>query len=55
MYKEYRISVYDMLTWLSKGMTTRDTTDDFPELNENDIYACLAYAADRELKLRHVS
>ena len=43
-----RISVYDVLGMLSNGMTQQEILDDFPELNEQDILAVLAYAADRE-------
>jgi len=50
-----RISVYDVLSWLSEGMTTSDIISDFPELNEDQIKACLSYAADKEHKLRVVS
>ncbi|MFB9843470.1 DUF433 domain-containing protein [Mucilaginibacter ginsenosidivorans] len=50
-----RISVYDVLSWLSEGMTINDIISDFPELNENQIKACLSYAAEKEHKLRVVS
>jgi uncharacterized protein (DUF433 family) len=50
-----RISVYDVLSWLSEGMTINDIISDFPELNEYQIKACLSYAADKEHKLRVVS
>ena len=44
-----RISVYDVLSWLAKGMSEAEIIDDFPELTEKDIDACLAYdAAERE-------
>ena len=43
-----RISVYDVLTCLAKGMSKSDIINDFPELTEEDIDACLAYAAERE-------
>lgn len=43
-----RISVYDVLSWLSQGMTQEQIMEDFPELTKEDILACLAYAADRE-------
>ncbi len=43
-----RISVYDVLSMLSSGMSQQDVLDDFPELTEQDIMAVLAYAADRE-------
>jgi uncharacterized protein (DUF433 family) len=50
-----RISVYDVLSWLSEGMSIIDIISDFPELNEEQIKACLSYAADKEHKLRVVS
>ncbi len=43
-----RITVSDVLGWLAAGMTYAEIIDDFPELTEEDIRACLAYAADRE-------
>jgi uncharacterized protein (DUF433 family) len=45
-----RITVYDILSMLSDGMTHKDILNDFPELNEKDIYASLSYAADKEHK-----
>ncbi len=50
-----RISVYDVLSWLSEGMSFSEIILDFPELNEEQIKACLSYAADKEHKLRIVS
>ena len=50
-----RISVYDVLSWLSEGMSVSDIISDFPELNPEQIKACLSYAADKEHKLRVVS
>ena len=46
-----RIAVTDVLGWLAAGMTHKEILDDYPELTEEDIRACLAYAADRERKL----
>ena len=43
-----RITVYDVLGWLADGMTAEEIIVDFPELENADIQACLAYAADRE-------
>ena len=43
-----RITVYDILSWLADGMTTAEIIEDFPELNEGDISACLRFAANRE-------
>jgi uncharacterized protein (DUF433 family) len=53
--KGLRITVYDVLGWLASGMTMKDIIDDYPELSEDDIKACLAYAADREHKIRLAS
>ncbi|QWF71360.1 DUF433 domain-containing protein [Methylomonas paludis] len=43
-----RITVYDVLSWLAEGMSRQEILDDFPELNGDDITACLLFAADRE-------
>ncbi|MGH8228016.1 MAG: DUF433 domain-containing protein [Steroidobacteraceae bacterium] len=43
-----RISAGDVLGWLAAGMTHESILADYPELTEEDIRACLAYAADRE-------
>ncbi|MCP5520726.1 MAG: DUF433 domain-containing protein [Verrucomicrobiales bacterium] len=43
-----RITVGDVLGWISSGMTWQEIVADYPDLNETDIRACLAYAADRE-------
>lgn len=43
-----RISVYDVLSMLSNGMSQQEIQEDFPELTAQDILAVLAYAADRE-------
>jgi uncharacterized protein (DUF433 family) len=46
-----RITVGDVLGWLAAGMSHQEILDDYPELTEQDILACLAYAADRERRL----
>ena len=46
-----RITVYDALEYLASGMTHAEVLREFPYLTEEDIRACLAYAADRERKL----
>jgi uncharacterized protein (DUF433 family) len=46
-----RITVYDVLEYLASGMTHQDILREFPYLTEQDIRACLAFAADRERKL----
>jgi uncharacterized protein (DUF433 family) len=47
-----RISVFDVLSWLANGMSIDQIIEDFPELSTTQIQACLAYAADREHKLK---
>ena len=46
-----RITVYDVLDYLAAGMTHKQILQDFPYLTEEDIRACLAFAADRERRL----
>ncbi|MEM8504395.1 MAG: DUF433 domain-containing protein [Cyanobacteria bacterium P01_D01_bin.1] len=46
-----RITVYDILEYLAGGMTEVEILEDFSELTQVDIKACLAFAADREKKL----
>lgn len=46
-----RITVSDVLDYLASGMTHEEILKDFPYLTEEDIRACLAYAADRERRL----
>ncbi len=50
-----RITVYDILGWLASGMIPAEIVLDFPELTPDDITATLAYAADREHKIRIIS
>ena len=50
-----RISVYDVLNWLANGMSKEEIIYDFPELTKEKINACLAFAADREHKVRVAS
>jgi uncharacterized protein (DUF433 family) len=47
-----RITVQDVLEYLAGGMTVDEVLADFPELTMEDIRACLAFAADRERRLR---
>ncbi len=46
-----RITVYDVLDYLASGMSVDEILSDFPDLTEEDIRACLAFAADRERRL----
>jgi uncharacterized protein (DUF433 family) len=50
-----RITVYDVLDYLAAGMTETQILEDFPDLTETDIRACLAFAADRERKFEILS
>lgn len=50
-----RITVSDVLDYLASGMTHDQILSDFPYLTEDDIRACLAFAADRERKLEVLS
>ena len=46
--KNTRITVYDVLGWMASGMSIQEIISDYPELNETQIRACLAFAANRE-------
>ena len=47
-----RITVQDVLEYLASDMSVGEILADFPDLTEEDIRACLAFAADRERRLR---
>ena len=49
--RHMRITVADVLGWLASGMKTAEILEDFPELTEADIQACLQFAAQRQLSL----
>jgi uncharacterized protein (DUF433 family) len=44
------MTVGDVLGYLASGMSHAEILRDFPYLTEEDIRACLAFAADRERK-----
>ncbi|MEP6685913.1 MAG: DUF433 domain-containing protein [Verrucomicrobiota bacterium] len=46
-----RMTVTDVLEYLAGGMSHEELLAEFPDLTEEDIRACLAFAADRERKL----
>ncbi|MDX5339809.1 MAG: DUF433 domain-containing protein [Cyclobacteriaceae bacterium] len=48
-----RITVADVLGWLASGMSSEEILEDFPELKIEQIRACLAFAADKEQKLKY--
>lgn len=53
--RSLRITVYEVLEYLASGMSQEEILKDFPDLEAEDIKACLSYAADRERKLFTVS
>lgn len=53
--RNMRITVGDILGWLAAGMSVEEILADFDELTENDIYAALSYAADRENRIYHLA
>lgn len=44
--KGTRITVSDVLNWISCGMSKKEILHDFPELNLKQIEACIAFDAD---------
>ena len=53
--KGTRISVYDILSMLAKGLKNEQIIQDFPELTEESIKAALQFAADKQNSLRFAS
>ena len=43
-----RITVGDVLEYMASGMTQQEILSDFPELTNDDLLACFAFAAARE-------
>ena len=50
--RNLRITVADVLGYLASGMSHEKIISDFPELTEEDIRACLSYAADSEKHIK---
>ena len=48
--RDLRITVYDILSMLSEGMSFDQIIEDYPKLTHEDILVALKYAADREHK-----
>ncbi|HCN28548.1 MAG TPA: hypothetical protein DIT64_07220 [Verrucomicrobiales bacterium] len=46
--KGTRIAVADVFDYLAGGSSKEELLEDFPDLTEADVMACLAFAADRE-------
>ncbi len=55
VFKDTRITVYDVLGWLANGISQEEIIEDYPELTLEHIHACLSYAAEREHHLQTVS
>ena len=53
--RSMRITVYDVLDWLASGMSEAEILKDYPALTQDDIRACLAFAADREHQLSTIT
>jgi uncharacterized protein (DUF433 family) len=53
--RDLRITVYDVLEYLAAGMSEQEILADFPDLELEDVRACLSFAADRERKLVKIS
>ncbi len=53
--RSMRITVYDVLDWLASGMSETEILEDYPELTQGDIRACLAFAANREHQLSTIA
>ena len=49
--RDTRITVTDVLEYLASGMTEEGILKDFPQLEKEDIKACLQFAAERERRL----
>ncbi len=50
-----RISVYDVLSLLSNGMSRKEIIAEYPELSESQINACLSFAANKEHRQLYAS
>jgi uncharacterized protein (DUF433 family) len=50
-----RITVGDVLGYLAGGMSEGELLADFPQLTQDDILACLTYAAERERRTVGIS
>jgi uncharacterized protein (DUF433 family) len=48
--RSLRITVYDILGMLASGMRYDEILEEYPKLTQEDIFAVLEYAAEREHK-----
>lgn len=49
-----RITVYEVLEYMGSGMSKDEILADFPDLEPDDLRACLLYAADQERKFSSI-
>jgi uncharacterized protein (DUF433 family) len=47
-----RMTVYDVLEYLAGGMSDAEVLHDFPDLTQEDLDMCRAFAADLDRRLR---
>ncbi|HMY22257.1 MAG TPA: DUF433 domain-containing protein [Chitinophagales bacterium] len=40
------------MDWLASDMSIEEIIEDFPQLNKQQILACVAFAAEKERKLK---
>ena len=51
--RNLRITVTEVLSYLASGMSSEEIVSDFSELNLEDVFACLAYAAESKKHVRY--
>jgi uncharacterized protein (DUF433 family) len=49
--RDTRMTVGDVLGYLTAGLSHQEIVEEFPNITEEDIRACLAFAADRERRI----
>jgi uncharacterized protein (DUF433 family) len=49
--RDTRMTVGDVLSYLASGMSHQDIVAEFPNITEEDVRACLSFAADRERRI----
>lgn len=49
--RSMRIAVHDVLEYLAGDWTVQEILEEFPDLEPDDIRACLLFAAQREHRL----
>ncbi len=52
--KGTRITVSDILKWLSSGMTYEDILEDYPQLTKEQLLAAIQFAARKEELIHYI-